>query len=38
MAWWTRRSIIAPATAASPKTSPQRPKALLDVTMTEARS
>ena len=37
-AWWTSRSIMAAATTSSPKTSPQRPKGLLLVTMSEARS
>ena len=32
-AWWTSRSIIAAATTSSPKTSPQRPKGLLLVTI-----
>jgi hypothetical protein len=37
-AWWTRRSIMAAATMSSPKTSPQRPNCLLEVTISEARS
>ena len=37
-AWWTRRSIIAEATVSSPNTSPQRLNALLEETITLARS
>jgi len=37
-AWWTKRSIMAAATASSPSTSPQRLKALLELTITLARS
>ena len=37
-AWWTRRSIMAAATTSSPNTSPQRPKVLLLVMISEARS
>jgi hypothetical protein len=35
-AWWTSRSIMAAATTSSPKTSPQRPKGLLLVTISDA--